>query len=130
MVYSRIHEGVGSEILLGVFVTFLIWTILNVTTQSLPEWYVHVAQRSAHSSYTLYLVHVPALILIKALFRLPQSYPAGTAIWISFAVLAGIILYAQLVYELFERRTAEVRDWFKRLLDGGYRKSASGPEVI
>ena len=116
MLYSRLREGVPSEVLLGVFVTLLIWTILNAATWPLPSWCVRLAQRSAQSSYTLYLIHVPALIFVKALFRLPQSYPGGPAILVSLAVLVGLVLYAQVVYELFERRTAAVREWLKPLV--------------
>jgi peptidoglycan/LPS O-acetylase OafA/YrhL len=74
---------------------------------------VRVAKRAARSSYTLYLVHLPMLIFLKAWLHLPRALPSWHVCAISSGILVGILLYAQVVYELFEKNTERVRDWIK-----------------
>lgn len=113
-----------SELIVGGVVTFLIWVTLYCATAPLPESYVRLAQRSAHSSYTLYLVHVPLLIFFKASLHLPRAVPGWHMFLVSIGLLIAVLLYAQLVYELFEKRTTTVRNWIKPWVMG--RNSARG----
>ena len=93
--------------------TFLIWVTLYCATAPLPDVYVKIAHRAARSSYTLYLVHLPMLIFLKASLHLPRSLPSWHVSVISTGILVGIVLYAQMVYEVFEKNTERVRDWIK-----------------
>jgi peptidoglycan/LPS O-acetylase OafA/YrhL len=104
---------VATDYLLGLAVTFLIWVTLHCAVEPLPTVYVRVAQRLARSSYTLYLVHIPLLIFIRALLDLPRTEPAGHPLLIGIAVLVAVFLFAQLIYELFEKNTDRVRNWIK-----------------
>lgn len=101
------------NVILGLVVTFLIWVTLQCATAPLPAVYVRVAKRAARSSYTLYLVHLPMLIFLKAWLHLPRALPSWHVCAISSGILVGILLYAQVVYELFEKNTERVRDWIK-----------------
>jgi len=38
---------------------------------------------------------------------------------VSLGVLAGILVYAQLFYELFEKNTDKIRNWIKPYVMGG-----------
>jgi peptidoglycan/LPS O-acetylase OafA/YrhL len=99
-------------------VTLLIWVTLYCATTPLPSLYVRVAQRAAHGSYTLYLIHFPALVFIKATMHLPRALPSWHLMLVSIGVLVVILLYAQLVYELFEKNTVRVRNWIKPYVMG------------
>jgi peptidoglycan/LPS O-acetylase OafA/YrhL len=71
-------------------------------------------------SYTLYAVHYPMLFLIHALWLGNQKLPyssAGIATPLTIAGAAFIFAYGW--WWLFERRTNEVRDFFRRRLPGG-----------
>jgi len=113
LLLGRLFPGLTFDLLLGVGVAVAIWLILHCATSSLPRWYVIVAQRMARSSYTLYLAHFPLLILLKALLDLPRSNLNWHSLWEAFAVLLVIFVYAQLVYEGFEKNTDRVRKWIK-----------------
>jgi peptidoglycan/LPS O-acetylase OafA/YrhL len=108
----------SSDLVLGLAVTAMIWVTLHCATAPLPAFYVHVARRAAHSSYTLYLVHLPLLIFLKASLHLPRAYPGWHVYLVGAAVLAAIILYAQLVYEAFEKNTDCVRRWLRPYVMG------------
>jgi peptidoglycan/LPS O-acetylase OafA/YrhL len=96
----------------------MIWVTLHCATAPLPALYVHLARRAAHSSFTLYLVHLPMLIFLKATLHLPRAYPGWHAYLVSAGVLAAIVLYAQLVYEAFEKNTDRVRRWMRPYVMG------------
>jgi peptidoglycan/LPS O-acetylase OafA/YrhL len=113
LVYGKFHYSLSADIVIGLLVTGLIWVTLHCAPKSLPSWYVWLSQRAAHSSYTLYLIHVPILILLKASLNLPRSAPSGPALLVNIAVLIVIVIYAQLVYELFEKNTDRLRNWIR-----------------
>jgi len=108
-----------TSLLLSLTVVFFIWVTLHCAKSPLPPLYVKVAQRSARSSYTLYLVHLPALCFLKATLQLPRTAPNWQMAMVSLGVLAGILVYAQLFYELFEKNTDKIRNWIKPYVMGG-----------
>jgi peptidoglycan/LPS O-acetylase OafA/YrhL len=110
---KAMNFSLSSNVVLGLAVTLLIWVTLHYATAPLPALYVKVAHRSAHSSYTLYLVHLPMLIFLKASLHMPRAVPNWPLAITSTGLLLGIIAYGQIVYELFERNTDHVRDWIK-----------------
>ena len=113
LVIGKFRYSLAADVLIGALVTLLIWVTLDCAPASLPSWYVWLSQRAARSSYTLYLIHVPALIFLKASLHLPRAYPAGRALLVNLAVLIGIVIYAQLVYLVFERNTDRLRSWIR-----------------
>ncbi|WP_420239380.1 acyltransferase family protein [Telmatobacter bradus] len=90
---------------------FLISTILLAAHGQVPSFYKRCAKRAAGSSYTLYLVHAPALVLLEMIFHLPMAESVTQSVLAGIAVMLVVWLYAQLVYECFEKRTPEMRRW-------------------
>jgi len=121
LVLSRWLDSLFGEILLGAVVALLIWVTLSCPTTPLPSVYVHIAHRSSRSSYTLYLVHFPMLIFLKAWFHEPRSLPGMHTLLVSAGILLGVLLYAQVVYEVFEKNTDRLRGWLKLHLMQGQR---------
>jgi peptidoglycan/LPS O-acetylase OafA/YrhL len=113
-----LESSLSSDLVLGVAVTLMIWVTLYCATAPLPAWYVHVARRAAHSSYTLYLVHLPMLIFLKAVLHLPRAYPGWHVYLAGAGVMVAAIVYAQLVYEGFEKNTDRVRSWLRPYVMG------------
>ena len=110
---GKARDTLPSNLVLGVVVTFLIWVILHCATAPLPSLYVRASHRAARSSYTLYLVHLPMLIFLKASLHLPRALPSWHVCAVRVVLLIVILVYAQLVYELFEKNTERVRDTMK-----------------
>ena len=102
-----------TDTLLGLIVTLLIWVLLHCAVQPLPSLYIRIAQRSAHSSYTLYLTHYPMMLLLIVLLHMPRVLPGWHGFFVNSVLLVLVILYAQIVYELFEKQTGRVRAWIK-----------------
>lgn len=102
-----------TDIPLGLLISFLIWVTLSCATAPMPSSYAWLAKRAAAGSYTLYLIHIPVLVLIKASLHIPRMVPNWHAAMVGMAVLVFVLLYAQLVYELFEKKTDGVRNWIR-----------------
>jgi peptidoglycan/LPS O-acetylase OafA/YrhL len=119
LVYGKFEaSSLSSDFVLGLAVTAMIWVTLDCATAPLPAFYVHAARRVAHTSFTLYLVHLPMLIFLKAALHLPRAYPGWHMVLVGAGVLAATVLYAQLVYEAFERNTDRVRRWIRPYVMG------------
>ena len=92
--------SLAGDIGFGTIVAFLIWVTLHCAKSPLPSAYVRVARRAARSSYTLYLVHLPLLIFLKATLHLPRALPGiGVPLLVSIGVMVVLLLYAQAVYQ-------------------------------
>jgi len=118
LVLTKLWLSLGATLLLGASVTLLIWVTLRCANGPLPTAYVWLARRAAHSSYTLYLVQMPMLIFLKASLHLPRATPGLLGLLVGIGVLVAILVYAQLVYELFEKKTQRVREWLKPYVIG------------
>ena len=105
--------SLAGDLILGAIVTLLIWITLHCATAPLPGAYVRVARRAARSSYTLYLVHLPLLIFLKASLHLPRALPGWHVFLVSIGMMILLLCYAQVVYQIFERNTDALRSWLK-----------------
>jgi len=106
-------NSLSGDLILGVVVSILIWVILHCATDPVTHAYQRMARRAGHSSYTLYLVHLPLLIFLKAFLHLPRSVPGWNSCLVSVGLLIPILIYAQVIYALFEKHTDRLRNWLK-----------------
>ena len=118
LLLGKLEHNPGSSLLLGGAVTVLIWVTVHCATAPVPAMYARVAQRAARSSYTLYLVHMPLLIFLKALLAMPRVQPGWYVCLKGLVVIAVVLVYAQLVYEVFEKHTDRLRRWLRPYVMG------------
>lgn len=66
----------------------------------------------ARSSFTLYLIHFPLVLLLYAVcFRTRQCVPTLEHCALFGGVLVGLVALAQVAWMLFERHTERIRRW-------------------
>lgn len=105
--------ALAGDLLIGLCTALLMWVLLGGGSMTAPAWYARLSQHAARSSYTLYLVHLPMLIFLKTLFRLPQFAPTWRPILPMLGVMTLVLVYSQGVYWLFERNTDRLRVWLR-----------------
>jgi peptidoglycan/LPS O-acetylase OafA/YrhL len=115
------------DTLLAQCVAVFVWVAASRSGGPAPAWYSRSAHAAASSSYTLYLVHLPFLIFLKAALHVPVFQPGWRSLLPTMGLLVAIVLYARLVYFFFEKRTDTVRRWLKKRIAG---KSKTGPEPV
>ena len=91
-----------------------VWVVTSRTTGVAPEWYARLAHGAARNSYTLYLVHLPFLIFLKAVLHVPLFDPTLKSLVPTLGLLAVILGYTRVAYLLFEKHTDALRQWLRR----------------
>ena len=82
---------------------------------SLPEAGLTIAKACAGFSFSLYVLHFPLLLLIRAKF-LPtlRWQPDLRHLLYGASICAGVLLYAYAIARMTEGNTAAVRAWIRR----------------
>lgn len=121
-----------SDYVLGVVVMLLIYVILGCSRTPMPSSYSRTAKRISHSSYTLYLVHLPMVVLIGAITETTlhqrRWLPDAPHLLICAGIFIVVMLYAQLVWFLFEKRTDTLRARLKSTFSYAPTPAAVAPE--
>jgi peptidoglycan/LPS O-acetylase OafA/YrhL len=103
------NSSIASDLCVGILVAVVIWILVHSATAALPSGYVWLARGASQSSYTLYLAHGPILVFMQAYLSPLTGAPQWQKLLAGLGVLAIMILYAQLLYQLFEKHTDLVR---------------------
>jgi peptidoglycan/LPS O-acetylase OafA/YrhL len=115
-VYRVPLSGFAADYILAVFTFTLLWILLSARENSVPESAsTRISSELAGFSYTLYVVHMPFLLLLTAACAGEQRWQ-GTAQNVSKAlgILFLSIVYAYVVAWLTESRTGTLRRWLER----------------
>lgn len=80
-----------------------------------PGWFARWSARSAAISFSLYLVHVPVVVLLVTALRIPPRRPASTEslLWVLLVTVA-CVAWALGMYLLVERHTPRMRALFEK----------------
>lgn len=99
-----------SDFFVGIASTVLIFALVRSRARSTAGLYSRVARRLAGFSYTLYVVHLPALVFISA-WLVPQRRWQPDLVHVAIVIALGIcaLAYAFAIAQLTEYRTDAVR---------------------
>lgn len=114
---SKTGHWLGSDYSVGI--AFAMWMLALPGTTRLPSLLHRAVTGLSEISYTLYVVHFPLLFFVSAVLFLGRRFPANSAGYLWFTVLAATILVvATGIWWLFERNTDTVRKWIMKRLIG------------
>ena len=111
-------SGVTMDYLTGVGCAVLVYAILHHQNPAAENAYATLARWLADFSFTLYVAHIPFLVLLRSMINSQRPWEAtANAIAAAAGITVVAIAYALLVYWLTERHTASVRSWlFARVI--------------
>jgi peptidoglycan/LPS O-acetylase OafA/YrhL len=106
-------SGAIADLVLGMSCALFIYaTIQDRRRISESSLYARISRRMAKCSYTLYLVHMPILVFISALWmRETRWKPHGKYLVAGIAIALFVFGYSLIVAFFTERRTDMVRQW-------------------
>lgn len=107
-----------AELLIGATTAVLIYAIKCQPGASKFTLYNKSAKFCSDISYTLYLTHLPFLVLLCAIVNSPwRVWPLSVVMGFKFClVIATTILWATLMHRLFEAQTDQARNFVMRQL--------------
>lgn len=109
MVLARLLPGSG-DLWFGVIVAVSLPVLAQMPASK--GLYQRISQALAEISFTLYLTHLPLLMLIVMLFLAPDRFAFGAPGLMVFAALFALaLLWATLIWWLFERHTNGLYRW-------------------
>jgi peptidoglycan/LPS O-acetylase OafA/YrhL len=116
-IFAKEHgiPGAGGDYLFGIATFAFLWVMLSATGRADGRaLFTRLSRSLARSSYTLYVVHVPFVILLTALFLGDQRWvPNAPHILKGLGILAIAMLYAYLVASVTEFNTDSIRRWIE-----------------
>jgi peptidoglycan/LPS O-acetylase OafA/YrhL len=107
----RLSSDLVTDYIVGFCFALWLYTLLLGSREDASPTYVHGAKKLAGFSYTLYLTHFPALLLLRGLLD-PQGnwQPDPWHLVYALAIGLAILSYAFVVAEFTEAHTALVRN--------------------
>jgi peptidoglycan/LPS O-acetylase OafA/YrhL len=107
--------GAGSleigDYVVGITFAIGLYVLLLDRRPSREGLYVRLARGSSNISYTLYVVHMPFLIFLRAVLNNGRSWSPGLGTSIASALLfVAALAYASVAWYFFEARTSTIRD--------------------
>jgi peptidoglycan/LPS O-acetylase OafA/YrhL len=107
----RLSSDLLTDYIVGACFALWLFTLLLGSREDVSPAYVRGAKKLAGCSYTLYLAHFPALLLLRGVLNPSGNWQPD--LWhLIYALGIGLLIvsYAYLIAEFTEARTASVRD--------------------
>ena len=111
-------SSLASDYILAMGTAIFIWTLLSASEIAPTDaTRVRFARSIARYSYSIYVLHLPILILIAGMLVRDQHWqPASAGSLTAFGVLLAILAYAYAIATLTEFQTLRVRSWVEQRL--------------
>ncbi len=112
----------ATDTCIGVAFALWLYVLLHDRAPVAPGAYRQVSRTLAGCSYTLYAVHLPLLVFLRAWLVPGEPWtPDARSLALSGIVAGVAFAYAWLLARLFESRTPLAREWLLRKLSPGGR---------
>lgn len=119
-------SSLESDYLLTVATFLLLWILLSATAPVQPSPGERTSRELARFSYTLYVVHMPFLLLLTALVAHDTRWlPTPTHLFEALGLLALTLAYGYGIASLTEFRTDTLRRWIETRLGQNTRLDRS-----
>jgi peptidoglycan/LPS O-acetylase OafA/YrhL len=106
--------ALGSDLSVGIAFTLFLFGVLHVNVGGKSESYATIARFLAGFSYSLYVLHFPLLLFVRAWVAPTQKWqPDPQHLLCGLAAGAVVLGYAWLMAFFTENRTRAIRDWMR-----------------
>ena len=107
----------GSDLCVGIAFSLFLFAVLQMDTEKEGSAYPRAAHFLAGFSYSLYVLHFPLLVFLRA-WLVPSQRWQPDVRHLTYGVVLGIATlgFAWLVSVFTERNTRAARNWMKRMI--------------
>lgn len=109
----------GSDLPVGLAFTLFLFGILQIDFRVRSHAYANLASFFAGFSYSLYVLHFPAVLFLRAWLAPYQWRPDFSHFVFVIAIGVGVLVFAWSVSLLTENKTSALRRWMKAVIPSG-----------
>jgi peptidoglycan/LPS O-acetylase OafA/YrhL len=110
-------SALGSDLAVGIAFTLFLFGILQFEAGAGSPSYANTGRFFAGFSYSLYVLHFPLLLFLRAWIVPEQRWqPTAANCALGLLIGAGVLIFAWLVSRFTENKTHVARDWVRRTL--------------
>lgn len=116
---TSMNTALGSDLAVGILFTLFLFGVLQLELGGRSRRYLGTAHRFAGFSYSLYVLHFPLLLFLRALIAPPQRWQPNGAHLLYGSLIGMLVLASIWTISLFtENKTRVARNWIRRMLPG------------
>lgn len=121
LVAARLGKGqvLGADLPVGLAFALFLFGILQIDFSVRSGTYPSLARLFAGFSYSLYVLHFPAVLFLRAWLAPYRWRPDFWHFVFLIAIGAGVLVFAWLVSLLTEDKTSALRRWMKGVIPSG-----------
>jgi len=114
---TSISSALGSDLVVGVFFTLFLFGVLQFELGAGSTYYLGAAHRFAGFSYSLYVLHFPLLLFLRAWIVPPQRWQPDVVHLLYGSLIGAAVLGFTWAVSLFtENKTRVARNWVRQML--------------
>lgn len=117
LIAARVFKApvLGNDLGVGIAFALFLFGVLQVRTGESNSHYLEATRRLAGFSYSLYALHFPLLLFLRAWLVPAEGWqPTGIKMFYGSLIGLGVLVYAWLVSLFTENKTHQVRDIVRR----------------
>jgi len=123
---TTIGALLGSDLSVGIAFTLFLFGVLQLEVGAGSSHYLGAAHRFAGFSYSLYVLHFPLLLFLRAWIVPPQRWqPDGLHLLYGSLIGALVLGFTWTVALFTENKTRAVRNWVKHMVPAEGMKAVS-----
>src|SRR5690348_4967328 len=111
----------GSDLSVGLAFALFLFGILQIDFSMRSHVYASLARFFAGFSYSLYVLHFPVVLFVRAWLAPYRWRPNFPHFALAMAIGAAVLVFAWLVSLFTENKTSALRRWMKAVIAGGPR---------
>jgi Predicted acyltransferases len=101
----------------GMAFAVLLWILLHDVRLESGNWYSFLGSTMSGMSYSLYALHLPLLVFLRAAFTAPRPWELNAmTLTAAAAISLACLIYAWLLANVTEAKTAQIKSWLGSLL--------------
>lgn len=121
LVAARLGKSkmLGADLPVGLAFALFLFGILQIDFSVRSRTYANLARFFAGFSYSLYVLHFPAVLFLRAWLAPYRWRPDFCHFVFLIAIGVGVLAFAWLVSLVFENKTSALRRWMKAVIPSG-----------
>ncbi len=117
VIKSLFGSVVFGDYLTAIGFTLLMYVLIHDPNETTPRKYAWLSRNTSNFSYTLYVVHMPFLIFLRAALISDRPWqPTPQSLCNAVLLCLACIAYAFFVAYLTELKTSQVRQYLRKII--------------